>query len=73
MLFALLFWHANYMRVMGLDVGYKRIGVAVSDGPGFNAQGIDTVSRNDYMADLKRIIEEYEVVILQDYLDSKRP
>jgi hypothetical protein len=26
------FWHANVMRIMGLDVGDKRVGVAMSDG-----------------------------------------
>ena len=49
------------MIVMGLDVGDKRIGVAVSDGLGLTAQGIDTVSRDNYVDALKNIIEEYEV------------
>lgn len=49
------------MRIMGLDVGDKRIGVAVSDALGFTAQGIDTVSRNNYVCVLKSIIEDYEV------------
>ena len=49
------------MIVMGLDVGDKRIGVAVSDGLGLTAQGIDTVSRDNYVDALKSIIEEYEV------------
>ncbi len=59
--FIYLFWQANEMRVMGLDVGDKRIGVAVSDGLGLTAQGIDTVSRDKYVDALKNIIEEYEV------------
>ena len=49
------------MRIMGLDVGDKRIGVAVSDGLGLTAQGIDTISREGCMQALKKIIEEYEV------------
>jgi putative Holliday junction resolvase len=49
------------MRIMGLDVGDKNIGVAVSDGLGLTAQGIDTVSRGGYREPLKKIIEEYEV------------
>jgi putative Holliday junction resolvase len=49
------------MIVMGLDVGDKRIGVAVSDGLGLTAQGIDTVSRDQYEDALKNIIDEYEV------------
>ena len=59
--FIYLFWQANDMIVMGLDVGDKRIGVAVSDGLGLTAQGIDTVSRDNYVDALKSIIEEYEV------------
>src|SRR4030067_3514798 len=49
------------MRIMGLDVGDKRIGVAISDGLGLTAQGIDTISREGCMQALKKIIEEYEV------------
>ena len=49
------------MIVMGLDVGDKRIGVAVSDGLGLTAHWIDTVSRDRYVDALKNIIEEYEV------------
>lgn len=49
------------MRIMGLDVGDKRIGVAVSDGLGLTAQGIDTISREGCIDALEKIIEEYEV------------
>lgn len=49
------------MRVMGLDVGDKHIGVAVSDGLGLTAQGIKTVNRDGYIEALKIIVEEYEV------------
>ncbi len=56
-----LFWHAKYMRIMGLDVGDKYIGVAVSDGLGLTAQGIDTIKRNNYILALKEIIKEYHV------------
>lgn len=31
------------MRIMGLDVGSKTVGIAVSDPLGFTAQGLDTV------------------------------
>ncbi len=31
------------MRIMGLDVGSKTVGVAVSDALGWTAQGIETV------------------------------
>lgn len=49
------------MRVMGLDVGDKYIGVAISDGLGLTAQGIKTVNRDGCMEALEIIIEEYEV------------
>jgi putative Holliday junction resolvase len=46
---------------MGLDVGERRIGVAVSDGLGITAQGIDTVDRARWQDSLRKIIDEYEV------------
>lgn len=45
------------MRILGLDVGEKRIGVAISDGLGITAQGLDTIGRND-KASLEKIIKE---------------
>lgn len=51
-------------RVMGLDVGNKTIGVAVSDPLGITAQGITTIRRKGIKSDfeeLKKIIEEYEI------------
>jgi putative Holliday junction resolvase len=51
-------------RVLGLDVGSRRIGVAVSDPLGITAQGLETLERRnkkyDY-AQLARVIREYEV------------
>ena len=35
------------MRILGLDIGDVRIGVAISDGLGITAQGLDTVRRED--------------------------
>jgi len=52
------------MRVMGLDVGTKTIGVAVSDPFGWTAQGITTVMRksmSDDLAALRKLISENEV------------
>ena len=51
------------MRILGLDVGEKTIGVAVSDGLGFTAQGVATIKRQSYAKDfgaLKGYIDEYE-------------
>jgi putative Holliday junction resolvase len=49
------------MRKIGLDVGDKRIGVAVSDALGLTAQGINTIDRKGSVEALKKIIAEYEV------------
>src|SRR5688572_13956624 len=52
------------MRTMGLDVGTKTIGVAVSDGLGLTAQGVTTVRRTSLKADLAALTalaREHEV------------
>jgi putative Holliday junction resolvase len=51
-------------RVLGLDVGSKRIGLAVSDPLGITAQGLETLQRQNKRRDfesLERIIHEFEV------------
>lgn len=51
-------------RAMGLDVGDKTVGVAVSDLLGITAQGVSTLRRTNLDADLQalaRLCEEYEV------------
>ena len=42
-------------RILGLDVGEKRIGVAVSDPLGFTAQGVKTIHRESKVKDMKEI------------------
>ena len=37
------------MRIMGLDVGSKTVGVAVSDAFGWTAQGLKTIQINEAM------------------------
>lgn len=52
------------MRILGLDVGQKTIGVAVSDPLGFTAQGITTIRRGKNEQDieeLKKLCSEYSV------------
>jgi putative Holliday junction resolvase len=52
---------------MGLDIGDKTIGVAVSDPLGLTAQGITTIKRSDAESDLqqlKQLIESYQVELL---------
>ena len=46
------------IRIMALDVGSKRIGVAVSDGLGITAQGRETIMRGDNEALGKAIQED---------------
>lgn len=51
-------------RILGLDVGARRIGVAVSDPLGITAQGLETLLRKNKKHDLSylhRIIRDYQV------------
>ncbi|MFD2369804.1 Holliday junction resolvase RuvX [Brevibacillus sp. GCM10020057] len=51
-------------RLMGLDVGDKTIGVAVSDELGWTAQGVETIKRQSKekdLARLKELIAQYQV------------
>jgi len=43
-------------RILGLDVGSKTIGLAVSDPLGITAQGLNTIRRKN-----KRVIEQFEI------------
>ncbi|HAN95464.1 MAG: Holliday junction resolvase RuvX [Limnochordia bacterium] len=52
------------MRVLGLDVGEKTIGVAVSDPLGWTAQGLAVVRRRSLAEDfaaLRAFVQEYDV------------
>ena len=52
------------VRILALDVGHKRIGLAVSDPLGFTAQGLSILERRGREADLARLAEvarEYQV------------
>lgn len=52
------------MRILGLDIGDRTIGVALSDPLGITAQGITTVRRKNQEKDieeLKSICEKYGV------------
>jgi putative Holliday junction resolvase len=53
-------------RVLALDVGERRIGVAVSDPLGFTAQGVETIFTKGWENDLRRIRE------LSDRYETKR-
>jgi putative Holliday junction resolvase len=52
------------MRILGLDLGEKTIGLAVSDELGITAQGIKTIRRKGIKADLNAldaVVKEYKV------------
>jgi putative Holliday junction resolvase len=51
-------------RILGLDVGARRIGIAVSDPLGITAQGLETLQRRNKRSDfaeLERVIREFGV------------
>jgi putative holliday junction resolvase len=54
------------MRTMGLDVGSKTVGIALSDAFGWTAQGLETLKINEEenvfgFEELGKIIKEHEV------------
>lgn len=52
------------MRILGLDVGQRTIGVAVCDPLGFTAQGLTTIRRTNKEKDIEEIrkfCDEYNV------------
>ena len=51
-------------RILGLDVGSKTIGLAVSDPLGITAQGLETIRRKNKRTDfeqLAKVIQKYEI------------
>ena len=54
------------MRIMGLDVGSKTVGVAISDPLGFTAQGLEIIQINEEKEQfgferLTELVEKYKV------------
>lgn len=54
------------MRVMGLDVGSKTVGVAISDPLGWTAQGLEIIQINENKKEfgldrMAELVEEYQV------------
>jgi putative Holliday junction resolvase len=52
------------MRIMGLDIGTRTIGIAISDEMGITAQGLKTLRRKSMEEDFKEIgaiIREFEI------------
>ncbi|WP_459480637.1 Holliday junction resolvase RuvX [Clostridium saccharoperbutylacetonicum] len=55
------------MRILGLDVGSKTIGVAVSDPLGFTAQGLTTIRRTNKEKDIQEIknfCDQYDAKVI---------
>lgn len=55
------------MRVMGLDVGSKTVGIAVSDPFGWTAQGVEIIRIDEAQEEfgferLAELVKEYEVI-----------
>lgn len=51
-------------RILAIDHGARRMGLAVSDALGITAQGIETLQRRNKRSDfarLQRVIDEYEI------------
>ena len=52
------------MRILGIDLGEKRVGLAVSDPLGYTAQGLETLhlkSKKDLLKGLEEVCRRYEV------------
>lgn len=53
-------------RILGLDFGEKRIGVAVTDGLNITAQAVGTIERKGIKSDIRKIAE-----LIKEYGASK--
>ena len=53
------------MRILGIDYGDSRVGLAVSDALGITAQGLETIHHNGndkiVLKRLEEIVKEYEI------------
>ncbi len=52
------------MKTLGIDLGTKTIGVAISDDIGLTAHGIETITRTDLkhdLAKLQKLLDEYKI------------
>ena len=53
------------MRILGIDYGEARVGVAITDGLNITAQGLETIQRKGsdkiVLKRLDEILEEYEI------------
>ena len=64
------------MRVLGLDLGSKRIGVAVSDGMGWTARGVGVLAAPKALAEIEALVKTEEIariVVGMPVHDDGRP
>ena len=59
------------MRILGLDLGKKRIGVAISDELGITAQALTTLDRGSFERDCAALREV--VAVVWSGKDCRRP
>lgn len=55
---------AERLRILGIDYGNKRVGIAVSDALGWTAQPLTTLKQQGHqklLAEIKEYIEKYQV------------
>jgi len=54
----------NYLRLLGIDLGEKRIGVSISDELGITAQGLPNIiskTEKEDMVNIKNLIDQYKI------------
>ena len=55
----------NNMRILGIDYGDARVGLAVSDALGITAQGLETIHHNGndkvVLKRLQEVVDEYDI------------
>ncbi|MFA5928821.1 MAG: Holliday junction resolvase RuvX, partial [Candidatus Margulisiibacteriota bacterium] len=49
------------MRILSIDYGEKRTGIAISDPLGFTGQPLKTIPSTELIKSLKELCDEYEV------------
>jgi len=57
----------SYTRILGLDIGTRRIGIAISDPLGISAQPVKAILRKpekNSVNEIKKICEEYDVSLI---------
>jgi putative Holliday junction resolvase len=58
---------ADYLRILAIDYGNKRVGIAVSDALGWTAQPLATLQMHGHqklLAEIKEYIEKYDVEVI---------